>query len=58
MTMAAALFVCAATALAQSDDAPPDVPLWPGATDNRAARDEAVLRGVEFVHRPYLMGQR
>ena len=48
--MAAALFVCAATALAQSDDAPPDVPLWPGATATVRARDEAVLRGVEFVY--------
>ena len=38
------------TALAQSDDAPPDVPLWPGATATVRARDEAVLRGVEFVY--------
>ena len=46
----ALLLLSVATALAQSDDAPPDVPLWPGATATVRARDEAVLRGVEFVY--------
>ena len=48
--MTALLLLAVGTALAQSDDAPPDVPLWPGATATVRARDEAVLRGVEFVY--------